>query len=71
MKQFIFAALFISLVSVSFAQDKTPATPKKAKTTKTTMKLKDHVCTDACKDGNHVYKHGEKGHVCTAACKKM
>ena len=31
--------------------------------------LKDHVCTDACKNGNHVYAHGEKGHVCTDACK--
>lgn len=35
----------------------------------TTTVLKDHVCTDACKDGNHVYAHGEKGHVCTDACK--
>ncbi len=29
-----------------------------------------HVCTAACKDGKHVYAHGEKGHVCTDACKK-
>ncbi|QQS71224.1 MAG: hypothetical protein IPP95_08405 [Flavobacteriales bacterium] len=33
--------------------------------------LKDHVCTDACKDGNHVYAHGEKGHACSAECMKM
>ena len=32
--------------------------------------LKDHVCIDACKDGTHMYAHGEKGHVCTAACMK-
>ena len=32
---------------------------------------KDHVCTDKCKDGTHVYAHGEKGHVCTAECHKM
>jgi hypothetical protein len=37
----------------------------------TTVAMKDHVCTDACKDGNHVYAHGEKGHVCTEACKNM
>ena len=36
-----------------------------------TMPLKEHVCTKACKDGNHVYAHGEKGHVCTEECKKM
>lgn len=71
MKHLILAVLFVSLVSASFAQEKTPATPKKAKAIKTAMKLKDHVCTDACKNGNHAYKHGEKGHVCTAACKKM
>lgn len=34
-------------------------------------KLKDHVCTSACKNGKHVYAHGEKGHVCTDACKKI
>jgi hypothetical protein len=33
-----------------------------------TTALKDHECTDACKDGNHVYAHGEKGHTCTDAC---
>lgn len=37
----------------------------------TTIALKDHVCTDACKNGNHVYAHGEKGHTCTEACKNM
>lgn len=35
----------------------------------TTVALKDHVCTDACKSGNHVFAHGEKGHTCTDACK--
>ena len=32
--------------------------------------LKEHSCTAACKDGKHVYAHGEKGHVCTDACHK-
>jgi hypothetical protein len=27
-----------------------------------------HVCTDACKDGNHSYAHGDVGHTCTEAC---
>ena len=31
------------------------------------MNTKEHVCTPACKDGKHVYAHGEKGHVCTDA----
>lgn len=31
--------------------------------------LKAHVCTAACKDGKHVYAHGEKGHVCGPECK--
>ncbi len=34
----------------------------------TTTSLKDHVCTDACKDGNHKYAHGEKKHVCDMNC---
>lgn len=45
--------------------------PKTGAATSETAELKDHVCTDACKDGNHVYAHGEKGHVCTDACKKQ
>jgi hypothetical protein len=32
--------------------------------------MKKHVCTDACKNGSHVYLHGEKGHKCTEACEK-
>ena len=37
----------------------------------TKMELKEHKCTAGCKDGKHVYAHGEKGHVCTKACEKM
>lgn len=29
-----------------------------------------HTCTEACKDGNHVYAHGEEGHTCSEACMK-
>lgn len=32
---------------------------------------KEHVCSDKCKDGTHVYAHGEKGHTCSDECKKM
>lgn len=42
---------------------------KKAVKTKTTTKA--HTCTAACKDGKHVYAHGETGHVCGDDCKKM
>jgi hypothetical protein len=46
--------------------------PTKDSTASTnTVALKDHVCTDDCKEGNHVYAHGEKGHTCTEACKNM
>ena len=38
-------------------------------TKETPVQLKDHVCNGACKDGKHVYAHGEKGHVCTPECK--
>lgn len=44
-------------------------TEKKTAAAKTEqVQLKDHVCTAACSNGNHVYAHGEKGHTCTAAC---
>lgn len=33
--------------------------------------MKDHSCTKACMNGNHMYAHGEKGHECTSECKKM
>jgi preprotein translocase subunit YajC len=32
------------------------------------IKKTKHVCTEMCKDGKHVYKHGEKGHKCTKEC---
>jgi hypothetical protein len=30
--------------------------------------LKEHTCTEACKDGAHTYTCGEKGHACSEAC---
>ena len=35
------------------------------------MEMKEHVCTDVCKDGQHHYAHGEKGHQCSEECMKM
>jgi len=29
---------------------------------------KEHSCTDACHNGEHVYAHGEKGHTCDDSC---
>lgn len=59
----IAAALIIavSITNFSYAQEKMD----------TKMEMKDHKCTAACKNGKHVYAHGEKGHVCGKACKKM
>ena len=50
--------------------DKSAAKAEKAADAKpmVDMNTKEHVCTAACKDGNHVFAHGEKGHKCTAAC---
>jgi hypothetical protein len=36
----------------------------------TTVADKEHACGAECKDGNHVYAHGEKDHACGDACKK-
>lgn len=30
--------------------------------------MKEHACTEACKDGAHAYACGEKGHACTETC---
>jgi len=68
-KLFVAVALLTSVVLVN-AQSSTTTTTKETKTTTKTTQLKDHVCTAACKDGKHVYAHGEKGHKCTDACKK-
>jgi len=56
------------------ASGKSGSTKPAAKTTATKPStsstfqgtFNDHKCTAACKGGNHVLAHGEKGHVCTA-----
>jgi hypothetical protein len=64
---FVIASVFAVAVSAQEGAKTTAAKPASTKD----MNTKDHVCTAACKDGKHVYAHGEKGHVCTDACKKM
>lgn len=67
MKKVILAiAIMIGISAASNAQ--TPSNQQKKDNQK--MEMKDHVCTAACKDGKHVYAHGEKGHKCTKECKK-
>jgi|GEM_PF-987498 len=48
--------------------DKIESTVKDASSAAT--QLVAHVCTDQCKDGNHLYAHGEEGHTCSEACLK-
>jgi len=64
--------LFLSVAVIGMFAVMSAQTTQTKTTTKSTTKpaLKEHVCTAACKDGKHVYAHGEKGHVCTDACKK-
>ena len=64
-------ALIILLAAFStgaFAGNHFDGNQKKKK--KGTAAMKAHVCTAACKDGKHMYAHGEKGHVCGAECMK-
>jgi hypothetical protein len=69
MKKLFLSALVIGMFSILNAQTaQTSMAPTQQPANKNM--LKDHVCTAACKNGKHVYAHGEKGHVCTDACKK-
>ena len=36
----------------------------------TTGEFKVHSCTENCKDGQHVFVHGEDGHTCSEECMK-
>lgn len=67
MKKFLVLTLMAAFCLVISAQDNKDA---KADSTKCNKEMKEHVCTSACKDGKHVYAHGEKGHECTDACMK-
>lgn len=64
--------LLLAVVVICFAANaQTTKKEEKKETPKTEQtKLKEHKCTSACKNGKHVYAHGEKGHKCTKECKK-
>ncbi|MBS1772428.1 MAG: hypothetical protein JST82_06195 [Bacteroidetes bacterium] len=67
LKLFLLATVLVaSYGTTALAQDHKKDTKKEEKK----MEMKEHVCTAACKDGKHMYAHGEKGHTCTDACKK-
>ena len=65
--------LIAAIATFSFAANAQSSEKKstKAKAKTEQMAMKDHVCTASCKDGKHMYAHGEKGHVCGEECKKM
>ena len=77
MKKLFFSFLVIAAISFVACKDNKKAddakTPAKTEEIKPAMTAndKEHVCTDKCKDGTHMYAHGEKGHTCTEACTKM
>lgn len=66
MKKLMLIAAIVGFALVANAQ----TTKQESKKEKTKTEMKDHVCTSACKDGQHMYAHGEKGHVCGKACNK-
>jgi hypothetical protein len=68
MKKTTLILLFGLFTTGAFANVNFDNQQKKKRKTQTTMKA--HVCTAACKDGKHVYAHGEKGHVCGPECMK-
>ncbi|MEQ1676475.1 MAG: hypothetical protein ABL876_07235 [Chitinophagaceae bacterium] len=80
MKKILFSFLVLGLISFAACKNEkkadkpeepkteTPAKPEEGKTDAMMANDKDHVCTEKCKDGTHLYAHGEKGHTCTEAC---
>lgn len=60
--------LLAAFTTGAFAFSSNADQQKRKKKAKSAMKA--HVCTPACKDGKHMYAHGEKGHVCGPECMK-
>ena len=61
----------LGLAMAAFLSTALIAQDKKENESKKEMAMKEHKCTAACKNGKHVYAHGEKGHKCGPECKKM
>lgn len=68
MKQVFYAIAIIMGISFSVSAQ---SSSKKEKTENQKVEMKNHVCTSACSNGNHILMHGEKGHVCTKDCPHM
>lgn len=69
MKKLVLILAVVVMCFAANAQVAKKETKKVAPKTEQTA-LKEHKCTPACKNGKHVYAHGEKGHKCTKDCKK-
>ncbi len=83
MKNLVFFFIFNCFISSAYAQnaptktkqiDQTSSSEEvKEKTTQlnaSNLNTREHECSKACKDGKHIYAHGEKGHKCGAVCMK-
>jgi hypothetical protein len=64
------AVLFLGAAQAQTTVPKPPTSKSDMSTVTTDVNTKEHVCTAACKDGKHVYAHGERGHKCGAECMK-
>lgn len=76
MKKFFISILVFAAISFTACSENKKAkeakAPEKTEETKPAMAAeKDHVCADKCKEGNHVYAHGEKEHTCSEECAAM
>lgn len=67
MKKTVLFLLLAAFSTGTFAASHENFQQKRKRKAKSAMKA--HVCTAACKDGKHMYAHGEKGHVCGPECK--
>ncbi len=62
--------LFLGAAQAQTTPPKPPTSKSDMSTVTPDVNTKDHVCTLACRDGKHVYAHGERGHKCGAECMK-
>lgn len=63
--------LIAAIVGFAFAANAQTKDSKKDEKKSEQAQMKEHKCSDACRDGKHFYAHGEKGHTCGEDCKKM
>jgi hypothetical protein len=63
------ACVLFSVLSVN-AQSEQQAGKKKSEPAPS-PEMKSHTCSASCKDGAHMYAHGETGHLCSPQCHQM